>query len=148
MKTSKKEYTQIVHQTSKKSHLGKDMLMAFIVGGIICTLGQLIWNLYEMIGLDSVRAGSLMSITLIFLASFFTGIKIFDNIAKHAGAGTLVPITGFSNAITSPAMEFKDEGMILGVGAKIFTIAGPVIAYGTIASVIYGIIYYIIGLIK
>lgn len=148
MKTSKKEYTQIVHQTSKKSHLAKDMLMAFIVGGIICTLGQLIWNLYEMIGLDSVRASSLMSITLIFLASFFTGIKIFDNIAKHAGAGTLVPITGFSNAITSPAMEFKDEGMILGVGAKIFTIAGPVIAYGTIASVIYGIIYYIIGLIK
>lgn len=148
MKTSKKEYTQIVHQTSKKSHLAKDMLMAFIVGGIICTLGQLIWNLYEMIGLDSARASSLMSITLIFLASFFTGIKIFDNIAKHAGAGTLVPITGFSNAITSPAMEFKDEGMILGVGAKIFTIAGPVIAYGTIASVIYGIIYYIIGLIK
>ncbi len=148
MKTSKKEYTQIVHQTSKKSHLAKDMLMAFIVGGIICTLGQLIWNLYEMIGFDSVRASSLMSITLIFLASFFTGIKIFDNIAKHAGAGTLVPITGFSNAITSPAMEFKDEGMILGVGAKIFTIAGPVIAYGTIASVIYGIIYYIIGLIK
>ena len=148
MKISKNEYQKIVHQKSKKSHLLKNMLSAFLVGGIICTLGQCLQNLYEYWGFESVKASAFTSITLIFLASFLTGIKLFDNIAKHAGAGTLVPITGFSNAITSPAMEFKNEGMILGVGAKIFTIAGPVITYGTVASVIYGIIYWIITMLK
>lgn len=144
MKTNEKEYSSMVAGKSKKSRLVKDTAIAFLTGGAICVLGQLIMNLYKYLGFEKETAQNLMSITLIFLASLFTGFKIFDNLAKYAGAGTLVPITGFSNAITSPAMEFKSEGMILGVGAKIFTIAGPVIAYGTIASILYGIVYYII----
>lgn len=146
MKTSKKEYEKMVQKNAKKSHMMKDILCAFIVGGLICTLGQLIWNLYIMLGIEKEKAGTLMSISLIFIASLLTGLKIFDNIAKYAGAGTLVPITGFSNAVTSPALEFKKEGMILGVGVKMFTIAGPVIVYGTLASIIYGVVYWLLNM--
>ena len=120
--------------------------MAFLTGGLICTLGQLLTNLYMMAGISKDTASSLTSISLIFLSILFTGLEWYDRIAQHAGAGTLVPITGFANAVASPALEFKSEGYVLGLGAKMFVIAGPVIVYGVSASVVYGIIYYIAGL--
>ena len=121
----------------------KNFILAYVIGGTICVIGQLLRELYEYIGIPEDIVKMLIPVSLIFLASLLTGLKIFHKIARFAGAGTLVPITGFSNAVTSPAIEFKNEGWILGVGAKIFTIAGPVIAYGTVASVLYGIIYWI-----
>ena len=116
---------------------------AFIVGGLICVLGQVFINLYSKFGLDKDAAGTAASMTLVVLSALLTGLSLYDNIAKHAGAGTLVPITGFANAIAAPAIEFKTEGFILGVGAKMFTIAGPVIVYGLSASVVYGLIYWL-----
>lgn len=138
-----KEYQQLVEEMSPKSPIGKDCLMAFIIGGLICTLGQFFINFYKNFGLDKDAAGTAASMTLVVLSALLTGLSLYDNLAKHAGAGTLVPITGFANAIAAPAVEFKTEGFVLGVGAKIFTIAGPVIAYGVSASVIYGLIYWI-----
>ncbi len=137
------EYAKLVKKAAPKSPLGKDCLRAFLVGGIICTLGQLIMNGYTAAGLEKTDASTATSMTLVALSALLTGLSLYDNIAKHAGAGTLVPITGFSNAISASAIEFKTEGFILGVGAKMFTIAGPVIVYGTVASVVYGIICYI-----
>ena len=128
---------------SPKSPLGKDCLNAFWIGGLICAIGQLILNGYLALGLSEEAAGTAMSMTLVALSALLTGFSLYDNIAKHAGAGTLVPITGFANAISSAAIEFKTEGFILGVGAKMFTIAGPVIVYGVAASVVYGFIYWI-----
>ena len=119
---------------------------AFLIGGLICTLGEALLNLYGMAGLNKDEAGALTSITLVFLSILFTGLEWYDRIAQHAGAGTLVPITGFANAVASPALDFKSEGFVLGLGAKMFVIAGPVIVYGISASVVYGIIYYIVGL--
>ena len=121
----------------------KDLLCAFLIGGLICTLGQLAMNGYSALGLDKQDAGTATAMTLIALSALLTGLSLYDNIAKHAGAGTLVPITGFANSIAAPAVEFKTEGFILGVGAKMFTIAGPVIVYGVSASVVYGFIYWI-----
>lgn len=121
----------------------KNFILAYIIGGIICVIGQLFMALYEWLGMPEKVVKMLVPVTLIFIAALLTGLKIFHKIAKRAGAGTLVPITGFSNAVSSPAIEFKNEGWILGVGAKIFSIAGPVIAYGTIASALYGVIYWI-----
>ena len=138
-----KEYQQLVEEMSPKSPMGKDCLMAFVIGGLICTLGQLFLNCYSKFGLDKDAAGTAASMTLVALSVLLTGLSLYDNIAKHAGAGTLVPITGFANAISAPAVEFKTEGFILGVGAKMFTIAGPVIVYGVSASVVYGFIYWI-----
>ena len=138
-----KEYGKLVKDMSPRSPLGKDCLLAFLVGGAICTLGQLIMDGYIALGLDKETAGTAMSMTLVALSALFTGLSLYDNLAKYAGAGTLVPITGFANAVAAPAVEFKTEGFILGVGAKMFTIAGPVIVYGVSASVIYGIIYWI-----
>ena len=120
--------------------------MAFLIGGLICTIGQLIMNGYMALGLEKEDAGTAMSMTLVALSALLTGFSLYDNIAKYAGAGTLVPITGFANAISSAAIEFKTEGFILGVGAKMFTIAGPVIVYGVSASVVYGLIYWILTL--
>ena len=121
-----------------------DYLISFLVGGFICTLGQLLIYLYgDVLGIEKELVKMLVPITLISLAAILTGLGVFDNIAKYAGAGTLVPITGFSNAVVSPAIEFKSEGYVLGVGAKMFTIAGPVIVYGVSASVVYGFIYWI-----
>ena len=120
--------------------MGKDLVWAFLVGGLICTAGQLLLNLYKKAGLDEESAGTAVSVTLIFAAALLTGLGWFDNIAKHAGAGTLVPITGFANAMVSPALEFKSEGLITGTAVKLFTVAGPVLTYGVSASVIYGII--------
>lgn len=138
-----KEYQQLTEEMSPKSPMGKDCLLAFLVGGLICTLGQAFIHLYSKFGLDKDAAGTAASMTLVALSALLTGLSLYDNIAKHAGAGTLVPITGFANAIAAPAVEFKTEGFILGVGAKMFTIAGPVIVYGVSASVVYGIIYWI-----
>ena len=140
---TEKEYQKLVDERSPNSPIGKDCLWAFSVGGIICVIGQFFINYYTSLGLDKDNAGTAASMTLVVLSAVLTGMSLYDNIAKHAGAGTLVPITGFANSITAPAVEFKTEGFILGVGAKMFTIAGPVIVYGVSASVVYGFIYWI-----
>ena len=140
---TQKEYSKLVDELSPKSPMWKDCLNAFWIGGLICTLGQVFINLYTYWGLEKTDAGTAASMTLVAISALLTGLSLYDDIAKHAGAGTLVPITGFANSIAAPAVEFKTEGFILGVGAKIFTIAGPVIVYGTVASVVYGIIYWI-----
>ena len=147
MDMSNQDYSKLVDQRSTPSPTGKNCLWAFFVGGSICTLGQLLSNVFQNLGLEKDSAGTAASITLILLAALLTGLGWFDEIAKRAGAGTLVPITGFANAIASPAVEFKTEGFILGVGAKMFTIAGPVIVYGVSASVVYGFIYWLTTLL-
>lgn len=143
MKLSKKEYSDIVKKASPPSPILKNCIMAFLVGGVICVFGELLMKLYAYIGLGQQQVKMLVPVTLIFITALLTSLQIFDDIGKKAGAGTLVPITGFANAVASAAIEFKTEGFILGVGAKMFTIAGPVIVYGTVASVIYGVIYWI-----
>ena len=140
---TEREYGKLVKEMSPESPMGKDCLIAFTVGGLICTLGQVFINWYTGLGLDKEMAGTAASMSLVALSALLTGLSLYDDIAKHAGAGTLVPITGFANAIAAPAVEFKTEGFILGVGAKMFTIAGPVIVYGVSASVIYGFIYWL-----
>ena len=140
---TEKEYGKLVKDLSPKSPIWKDCLNAFWIGGLICTIGQAIMNGYLALGLSRDEAGTAMSMTLVAFSALLTGLSLYDDIAKHAGAGTLVPITGFANAIAAPAVEFKTEGFVLGVGAKIFTIAGPVILYGVSASVVYGVIYWI-----
>lgn len=145
---TEKEYGKLVQDLAPKSPIWKDCLLAFLIGGLICTLGQLIMDGYSALGLGEEDAGTATSMTLVAFSALLTGLSLYDNIAKHAGAGTLVPITGFANAIAAPAVEFKTEGFILGVGAKMFTIAGPVIVYGTVASVVYGFIYWICQMLK
>ena len=140
---TEREYGKLVQELAPKSPVWKDCFNAFWIGGLICTLGQLLLEGYGALGLEEKEAGTAVSMTLVALSAFFTGLSLYDNIAKFAGAGTLVPITGFANAIAAPAIEFKTEGFILGVGAKIFQIAGPVIVYGVSASVVYGLIYWI-----
>ena len=140
---TEKEYDRLVKELSPRSPMWRDCLNAFWIGGLICAIGQLIMNGYLALGLDKEQAGTAMSMTLVAISALLTGLSLYDDIAKRAGAGTLVPITGFANAIASPAVEFKTEGFILGVGAKMFTIAGPVIVYGVSASVVYGLIYWI-----
>ena len=146
MNLTKNEYSKMTEKASPKSKLFKDFLLAFFSGGLICTIGQAFLMLYKNLGCDQKSASAFVSITLIFLGSFLTALKIYDNIAKHAGAGTLVPITGFANSIVAPAIEFKSEGHILGIGAKMFIISGPVIVFGTIATIIYGLIIWIFKL--
>ncbi len=146
MSMSEKEYSDLVKKLSPPSPKLKDFIWAFCVGGLICTIGQLFYELYIFLGWGEKITKTAIPVTLIFIASLLTGLKLFDKIAKRAGAGTLVPITGFANAVVSPAIEFKAEGFVLGVGANMFKIAGPVIVYGTVASVIYGVIYYIMNL--
>jgi len=140
---SKESYGKMVKRQSVPSPKIRDFIFAFLIGGGICVLGQLILELCKNCGLEDKVAETIVPISLITIAAFLTGFKIFEKIAKVGGAGTLVPITGFANAVVSPAIEFRNEGYILGVGAKIFTVAGPVILYGTVASVIYGILYWI-----
>jgi stage V sporulation protein AC len=140
-------YKKYVEKRAKKSNLPANCARAFLVGGLICCIGQAAHDIYLAIGFNEENVKALVPATLIFLAALLTGLNVFDNIAKFAGAGTLVPITGFANAVVSPALDTKAEGFILGVGAKICTVAGPVILYGTLASVIYGIIIYIIKLV-
>jgi len=138
-----KQYGKLVDELSPKSPMGKDCLNAFWIGGLICTIGQIFLNVYGNLGLDKEMAGTATSMTLVCISALLTGLSVYDDIAKHAGAGTLVPITGFANSIAAPAVEFKTEGMVLGVGGKMFQIAGPVIVYGVSASVVYGLIYWI-----
>ena len=140
---TQREYQKLVDEMSPRSPILKNCIWAFVSGGAICLLGQVLRNLYEGWGLETEQAGTLMSVTLVFLSALFTGLSLYDDLAKHAGAGTLVPITGFANVVCAPAVEFKTEGFILGVGAKIFQIAGPVIVYGVSASVVYGLIYWV-----
>ena len=139
----KTEYAKYADKHAKKSPLLLNCLKAFLVGGIICAFAQGLYALYTAIKIDEYTVKILVPVTLIFLTALLTGLGIFDNIAKFGGAGTLVPITGFANAVSAPALDTKAEGLILGLGAKIFTIAGPVILYGCLSSVLYGIIYYI-----
>ncbi len=146
MNISNEEYGELTKKRSDNSKLYKTVPMAFLIGGIICTLGEALLNVYETAGLSENAAAALTSMSLVFLSILFTGLQWYDRIAQHAGAGTLVPITGFANAVASPALDFKSEGYVLGLGAKMFVIAGPVIVYGISASVVYGIIYYIVGL--
>ena len=148
MNMNNQEYNQYVSSRADPSPLWKDLLWAFFVGGAICAGGQGLSTLYQSLGAGKEDAGTWTSVTLIFLASLFTGLGVFDNIAKRAGAGTLVPITGFSNAMVSPALEFKSEGFVTGTGAKLFTVAGPVLAYGISASAVYGVILWLIQMAK
>ena len=138
-----RDYQKLVEQKSPRSPILKDCVNAFWIGGLICLLGQaLLWG-YGKLELDKQAASTATSMSLVALSALLTGLSVYDDIAKHAGAGTLVPITGFANSVVAPAVEFKTEGFILGVGAKMFTIAGPVIVYGVSASVVYGLIYWI-----
>ena len=139
---TEKEYGQLVEEMSPKSPKWRDCVCAFAVGGLICTMGQIFANFYGR-WMEKEFAATAASMTLVALSALLTGLSLYDNLAKHAGAGTLVPITGFANAIAAPAVEFKTEGFVLGVGAKMFTIAGPVIVYGVSASVVYGLVYWI-----
>ncbi len=138
----KKEYQKFAKRKYPASPIIKNCILAFLVGGTICVIGEGILKIYESIGFNEQNAGTLTSVTLIALGMLLTGLGIYSKIAHFAGAGTIVPITGFANAVASPAIEARTEGYVLGVAAKIFTIAGPVIVYGTVASVIAGILYY------
>ena len=140
---TEREYGKLVQDMAPKSPIVKDCINAFWIGGLICAIGQLIMNGYTALGLDETNAATAMSMTLVVLSALLTGLSLYDDIAKHAGAGTLVPITGFANAIASLAVEFKTENWINGVGSKMFIIAGPVIVYGVAASVVYGFIYWL-----
>ena len=145
MNMSPKEYNRYVARLAKKSPLEKDLLNSFLIGGLICVIGQLILNGYTALELSEQDAAAATSVSLVFLSAVLTGLSVYGDLAKIAGAGTLVPITGFANAVVSPAIEFKAEGFVTGMAAKMFIIAGPVIVYGTVASVLYGIILVIFG---
>ena len=140
---TQREYGKLVEQMSPRSPIWRDCLGAFLIGGLICALGQVLINCYGNWGLGKEEAGTAASMSLVALSALLTGLSLYDDLAKYAGAGTLVPITGFANAIAAPAVEFKTEGWCLGVGSKMFTIAGPVIVYGIAASVVYGFIYWL-----
>ena len=148
VKISKQEYGELVKKASPPSPKIKNCLWAFFVGGSICTFGQLLLTLYKYLGLKEEIAGPAVTITIILLTAIFTGLGLFDKLAKRAGAGTLVPVSGFANAVVSPAIEFKSEGIVLGLCANLFKIAGPVIVFGTVASVVYGLIYWICQMLK
>ena len=149
MNMKKETYKKYADARAPKSPLGKDCLHAFLVGGLICCIGQGLNDVYtKLCGLSKEDAGTLTAATLVLAAAILTGLGIFDRIAKFAGAGTLVPITGFANAVVSPAIEAKSEGWILGVGAKIFSVAGPVLLYGTLAGTLYGVIYRIVTILQ
>ena len=144
MKTiSQQEYAQRVKNASPSSPVVMDCALAFVFGGAVCTLGQLLCHLYQNLGLELPQARMAVSISLILISATLTALGWYDNIAKHAGAGVLVPITGFANSMVSPAMEFKSEGFVTGLGAKLFTVAGPVLVFGITASVVYGIIIFV-----
>ena len=147
MEISNQEYSRLVQARVKPSPLWRDVAWAFGVGGAICALGQALLNWYQNLGLDQEQAGTAVSVTLVFAAAVLTGLGWFDKLAKRAGAGTLVPITGFANAMVSPALEFKSEGFITGTAAKLFVVAGPVLVYGISASILYGLLLYFLGLV-
>ena len=138
---------KLIKKHSPGTKIFKNSCLAFLFGGLICVIGQLLLLLYSHLGCDERVSGMLTTVTLIFAAALLTGLGLFDKIARHAGAGTLVPVTGFSNAVVSEAMDAKSEGYVLGVGAKIYTVAGPVILYGLLSGFVYGVIYYIVKLV-
>ncbi|MGE5473496.1 MAG: stage V sporulation protein AC [Ignavibacteriales bacterium] len=140
---TKQEYQDYVKTKSPNTSIIKNVIWAFVVGGIICTIGELFRNLFASLGFNVDTVANLTSITMIFLGAFLTGINIYDEIGKRAGAGSIVPITGFANSIVAPAMEYKSEGYVMGVGSKMFLLAGPVLVYGISASVIIGILFFI-----
>lgn len=140
---SEEEYARLIASVQPKSPIRKDCLNAFWIGGTICLIGQLLQELWGAWGLPKAHAAGLSSMTLVAISALLTGLSVYDDIAKHAGAGTLVPITGFANAVCAPAVEFRTEGFVTGVGVRMFTIAGPVIVYGTAASVVYGFLYWL-----
>ena len=147
MDIDKKTYKKYAQAHAPKSPVFKNSIKAFLFGGVICVIGQALLEIYgKILGLVKDDAAALTSVTLIFIAILLTALGVFDRIAKHAGAGTLVPITGFANAVASPAIDARSEGLILGVGAKIFTVAGPVLLYGTLAGAVYGVILWLCGL--
>lgn len=143
MQLNSEEYRRYVDSIAPKSKCLKNCVHAFWIGGLICVIGQGFMELYQWLDLPQTACATFTSISLVFLSALLTGLSVYDDIAKHAGAGTLVPITGFANAVVAPAVEFKTEGMILGTAAKMFTIAGPVIVYGVSASVVYGVIDWV-----
>ena len=148
MNIEKETFKKYADAHAPSSPTVKNCIWAFCVGGLICTVGQALVFLYrDVLGMPQKDAGTLCSVTLIFVAALFSGLGLFERIAKRAGGGTLVPITGFANSVVSPAIDSKAEGLILGVGAKIFTVAGPVLLYGTLAGAVWGIVYWIMGLI-
>jgi stage V sporulation protein AC len=144
MKISEQLYTEMVKSSMPKSAVFTNCIKAFLVGGAICAFGQILYNIFEYLGVSKENAGLLTASTLIFLAIALTALRIYDRLGKFAGAGSIVPITGFANAVAAPAIEHKREGLVLGVGAKMFVIAGPVMVYGTVTSVIVGLIYYFV----
>ena len=143
MKMTKEAYARYVDARSPKSKSGKNIPLAFLFGGFVCVVGEAAKRLYLHLGANPTDAGTFATVTLIAVAAILTGLRVYDDIAKHVGAGIVVPITGFANAVVSPAIEFKAEGFVLGMAAKMFIIAGPVIVYGTTASAVYGVIYWI-----
>ena len=148
MNIGNEAYKKYADVHAPSSPVLKDCVWAFCVGGFICVIGQALILLYEdLLGLSQKDAGTLCSVTLIFVAALLSGLGVFEKIAKRAGGGTLVPITGFANSVVSPAIDSKAEGLILGVGAKIFTVAGPVLLYGTLAGAVWGVIYWIMGML-
>lgn len=146
MDMSPKEYQQYVQQKSKKSPIVKDVALAFLIGGLICVVGQAVQDGWSAAGLNQEDAGTATSCTMVFLSALLTGLNLYNKLARFGGAGTLVPITGFANAVVSPAIDFKSEGFVTGMASKMFLVAGPVIVFGTLASVIYGIILKLFNL--
>jgi stage V sporulation protein AC len=144
---SNNEYNDYVKKRSPASPMGKNVLRAFLIGGLICCIGQALLNGYDMLGLSEENAATAASITLIFIGALLTGLGVYDKLAKIAGAGTLVPITGFANSVAAPALEFKAEGFVTGMAVKMFSIAGPVIVFGTAAGVIYGLVLWVLSII-
>lgn len=147
MNIDKKSYAKYADAHAPKSHIFRDSLFAFLIGGLICTVAEVLNELWLALGISEEDGGLLTSALLVVTASVLTALGIFDDIAKIAGAGTLVPITGFANSVVSSAVDSRDEGLVLGVGAKIFTVAGPVLLYGTLAGALYGLIYWVVSLL-
>lgn len=141
---TKQEYQKYVDKKSPNSRIFRNIIRAFVVGGLICTIGQFFMNIYKSKGMNLEVSASLTAMTMIFLGALFTGLNIYDELGRFSGAGSIVPITGFANSIVSPAMEYKSEGYVLGVGSKMFLIAGPVIVYGVSVSVVAGFIHYLL----
>lgn len=147
MNMTKETYKQYADSRAPRSPVAKDCTRAFLVGGLICCIGQALTDIYtKLCGMEKQDAGTLTAATLVLVAAILTGFGVFDRIAKFAGAGTLVPITGFANSVVSTAIDAKSEGLILGVGAKVFSVAGPVLLYGTLAGTAYGVVYWVVGL--
>ena len=144
---TQKEYSEYVKGMNPPSPMGKNVLKAFLVGGAICCLGQAIGDGYQALGLTEEDASTAVSMTLVFLSTFFTALGLYHKLARHAGAGTLVPITGFANSVASPAIDFRAEGLITGTAVKMFSVAGPVIVFGTAAAVVYGLVIWVMGLL-